>query len=55
MRGGGWVATHEDVTEQKRAEQLLAEKAADLIRGNTPLAPITAEFYRHGTPARAEA
>ncbi|SHK00699.1 diguanylate cyclase (GGDEF) domain-containing protein [Bradyrhizobium lablabi] len=27
---GGWVATHEDVTEQKRAEQLLAEKAAEL-------------------------
>ena len=22
---GGWVATHEDVTEQKRGEQLLAE------------------------------
>ena len=27
---GGWVATHEDVTEQKRGEQLLAEKAAEL-------------------------
>ena len=27
---GGWVATHEDITEQKRAEQLLAEKAAEL-------------------------
>jgi diguanylate cyclase (GGDEF)-like protein/PAS domain S-box-containing protein len=27
---GGWVATHEDVTEQKRSEQLLAEKAAEL-------------------------
>jgi diguanylate cyclase (GGDEF)-like protein len=27
---GGWVATHEDVTEQRRAEQLLAEKAAEL-------------------------
>jgi diguanylate cyclase (GGDEF)-like protein len=27
---GGWVATHEDVTEQKRREQLLAEKAAEL-------------------------
>jgi diguanylate cyclase (GGDEF)-like protein len=31
---GGWVATHEDVTEQKRAEQLLAEKAAELERLN---------------------
>jgi diguanylate cyclase (GGDEF)-like protein len=27
---GGWVATHEDVSEQKRGEQLLAEKAAEL-------------------------
>jgi len=26
---------------------MLAEKSADLILGNTPLAPITAEFYRH--------
>jgi diguanylate cyclase (GGDEF)-like protein/PAS domain S-box-containing protein len=30
LPGGGWVATHEDVTEQKRGEQLLAEKAAEL-------------------------
>jgi choline dehydrogenase len=30
---------------------MLAEKAADLIRGNTPLEPIRAEFYRH---ARAQ-
>ncbi|MBR0784088.1 PAS-domain containing protein [Bradyrhizobium iriomotense] len=27
---GGWVATHEDVTEQKRGEQMLAQKAAEL-------------------------
>jgi len=33
---------------------MLAEKAADLILGNTPLAPIGAEFYRH-RPARAAA
>jgi hypothetical protein len=26
---------------------MIAEKAADLIMGNTPLAPIHAEFYRH--------
>jgi choline dehydrogenase len=26
---------------------MLAEKAADLIRGNAPLAPIDAPFYRH--------
>jgi choline dehydrogenase len=26
---------------------MVAEKAADLIRGNTPLAPSTAGFYRH--------
>jgi choline dehydrogenase len=27
---------------------MLAEKTADLIRGDTPLAPIDAAFYRHG-------
>lgn len=27
---------------------MLAEKAADLIQGREPLAPIAAEFYRHG-------
>lgn len=27
---GGWVSTHEDVTDQKRSEQLLAETAAQL-------------------------
>ena len=32
---GGWVATHEDITEQKRAEQLLAEKAAELEQVNS--------------------
>jgi choline dehydrogenase len=26
---------------------MLAEKAADLVLGNTPLAPEHAEFYRH--------
>jgi choline dehydrogenase len=26
---------------------MLAEKAADLILGNTPLAPENVEFYRH--------
>jgi len=31
---GGWVATHEDVTVQRRAEQLLAEKAAELEATN---------------------
>jgi len=32
---------------------MLAEKSADLIRGNTPLAPINEPFYRH-TPAAAQ-
>ena len=27
---------------------MLAEKAADLILGNTPLAPATVDYYRHG-------
>lgn len=29
---------------------MIAEKAADLILGNTPLAPSTAPFYKHSTP-----
>jgi choline dehydrogenase len=32
---------------------MVAEKASDLIRGNTPLDPIPAEFYRH-TPAEGQ-
>jgi choline dehydrogenase len=31
---------------------MVAEKAADLIRGNTPLPPSTAGFYRAATPRR---
>jgi choline dehydrogenase len=27
---------------------MVAERAADLIRGGQPLAPLTVEFYRHG-------
>ena len=27
---------------------MLAEKAADIIRGQTPLEPEPLEFYRHG-------
>ena len=34
---GGWVATHEDVTEQKRGERLLAEKAAEFEAINDAL------------------
>jgi hypothetical protein len=33
---------------------MLAEKAADLIRGDTPLAPLDeVPFYRHGAAATA--
>ena len=32
---------------------MLAEKAADLIRGNTPLPPIEQEFYRHRETAQS--
>jgi choline dehydrogenase len=28
---------------------MLAEKAADLIAGNTPLGPERVDFYRHGS------
>ncbi len=31
---------------------MLAEKAADLILGNTPLAPSTVDFHRHSNQAR---
>jgi len=34
---------------------MLAEKAADLILGNTPLEPIHEEFYRHTLPPLMEA
>jgi choline dehydrogenase len=27
---------------------MVAEKAADLILGNTPLPPATVSYYRHG-------
>jgi choline dehydrogenase len=30
---------------------MVAEKAADLIRGDTPLEPLHADFYRHAEPA----
>jgi choline dehydrogenase len=30
---------------------MVAERAADLIRGNTPLEPLHADFYRHAEPA----
>ena len=32
---------------------MVAEKAADLIRGDTPLAPAEADFYRHGVQRTA--
>ena len=31
---GGWVATHEDITEQKRTERILADNAAEVQRVN---------------------
>ena len=30
---------------------MIAEKAADIIRGNTPLAPADTEFYQHEATA----
>jgi choline dehydrogenase len=30
---------------------MIAEKAADLIMGNTPLAPLEIPFYRHNSGA----
>ena len=34
ISSGGWVATHEDITEQKQAEKQLAEQALELRRIN---------------------
>jgi hypothetical protein len=36
---------------------MLAEKAADLIRGNSPVPPSNAKFYRHsrGDPSASAA
>jgi diguanylate cyclase (GGDEF)-like protein/PAS domain S-box-containing protein len=34
MADGGWVATHQDITEQRRIEGELVDKAADLARMN---------------------
>ena len=34
---------------------MLAEKAADLIKGNTPLPPQEVPFYRHPKRAAAHA
>jgi diguanylate cyclase (GGDEF)-like protein len=34
LMDGGWVATHTDITEQKRGERLLADKAEELNRIN---------------------
>jgi choline dehydrogenase len=31
---------------------MVAEKAADLIRGNTPLVPLHVPFYRHAQAER---
>jgi choline dehydrogenase len=33
---------------------MVAEKAADLILGNTPLEPSTSEFFRRQSAAAAE-
>lgn len=42
MKGGGWVATHEDITEEYRAEQALDEtkRFLDSIIQNIPVAVI---------------
>jgi choline dehydrogenase len=34
---------------------MVAEKAADLIRGDTPLTPADTSFYRHERPSPTRA
>jgi len=42
MEGGGWVSTHDDITEQRRAEQELDEtkRFLDSIIANIPIAVV---------------
>lgn len=44
MKDGGWVATHEDVTEKKRAEALLVASAAELKNANERFAVATSNM-----------
>ena len=34
MAGGGWIATHEDITEQRRSQDMLVAKTAELEQMN---------------------
>ncbi len=46
MAGGGWVATHEDVTEQVRAQRALKEAQATLIEARAKAERAAAEAQR---------
>jgi len=43
MAGGGWVATHEDITERRRAEQQIAHMARHDALTNLPNRTLLAE------------
>jgi PAS domain-containing protein len=49
MEGGGWVATHEDITERRRAEQELdkTKKFLDSIIANIPIAVVVKDAKTH--------
>jgi len=44
MKDGGWVATHEDITEKKRAQAMLVANAAELKRANERFAVATSNM-----------
>ena len=53
MRGGGWVAVHEDITERRRAEAKIAHLAGHDLLTNLPNRVLFREhldrpFYRSG-------
>jgi diguanylate cyclase (GGDEF)-like protein/PAS domain S-box-containing protein len=49
LPGGGWVATHDDITEQRRAEQELYEtkQFLDSIVENIPVAVVVKDVVSH--------
>ena len=52
--GFEFVQAEVSTTPGRAPVMMVAEKAADLILGNTPLAPSTAAFYRRATGHRDE-
>ena len=50
MSNGGWVATHDDITEQKRAEAMLAEKAREAEQASLAKSEFLSSMSRRSNP-----